>query len=208
MNQDNVVKALYDYQGTTDEELNFKQGDEFIVLNDENEDWWFVSNRESTVEGYIPSTFVRWINEIPDELNENQGLEEIDEESEVEEEEEEDATTDESLSNQDENDATPDDMIDIIKEQKLAQLRRKSSIRQPLGVKLIVPESNANLDYLPKGFRISTLAKNIENGLFNPNSSLGVGTIEKSLLPELNSGGLSFKDLFLESKRHKVMQKI
>ncbi|KAJ3099976.1 Nephrocystin-1 [Phlyctochytrium planicorne] len=34
------VEGLFDYMGSTDEELNFQKGDVLEVLNHENEDWW------------------------------------------------------------------------------------------------------------------------------------------------------------------------
>lgn len=34
--------ALFDYRGSTDEELNFYEGDVFHILNDDNSDWWWV----------------------------------------------------------------------------------------------------------------------------------------------------------------------
>lgn len=58
----------------------------------------------------------------------------------------------------------PDDMMDVIKEQKLAQLRRKSSIRQPKGTKLMAPDPIQGISNLPKGFRASTLSKNADQG--------------------------------------------
>lgn len=53
-----IAIALYDYQGATDEELNFSEGDVFRVINKENIDWFFVKNAEN-VEGYVPSTYLK-----------------------------------------------------------------------------------------------------------------------------------------------------
>jgi hypothetical protein len=33
--------ALYDYRGSTDEEINFYEGDIFIILEDEHEEWTY-----------------------------------------------------------------------------------------------------------------------------------------------------------------------
>lgn len=181
-----IVKALYDYQGTTDEELSFKQGEEFRVINDENEDWWFVSTLDKKSQGYIPSTFVRWLHNAPDDYipedvaeeseqqYEETGAESYTNENEEKEEEEEDEDeyyNDEQSDNVNgalngTEEIPPDDLINVIKEQKLAQLRRRSSVRQPKGVKLMQPDSVKELEFLPKGFRSSTLAKNAENGKF------------------------------------------
>lgn len=34
--------ALYDYRGSTDEELNFYEGDVFVILDDGHEEWTYV----------------------------------------------------------------------------------------------------------------------------------------------------------------------
>jgi hypothetical protein len=132
-------------------------------------------------EGYVPRNFVRFIHDDEgvgeDELD---GIEE-EEEEEYEEDESDDyeEEEDEDEEDSDESEAStsnsnsapksktptlPDDMIDVIKQQKLAQLRRRSSVRVPKGVKLLEPDVLEGLEGLPKGFRASTLAKNADQG--------------------------------------------
>lgn len=54
-----IITALFDYTGATDEELDFHKGDEFILLNNDSKDWWYVrSSADRNVEGYVPSTYV------------------------------------------------------------------------------------------------------------------------------------------------------
>jgi hypothetical protein len=177
-----IVRALYDYQGTTDEELSFKKGQSLTILNNENEDWWYATTSDKQAEGYVPRNFVRYLHEDTGDntFEEDAELDEIQEEDEDYEDEEYDDEEEYSDENDGETDeeeedtvdkakkqnAVPDDMIDVIKQQKLAQLRRRSSIRVPKGVKLIAPDRLEGLDNLPKGFRASTLAKNAEQGTF------------------------------------------
>jgi len=53
------VRALFDYEPQTDEDLAFKKGDRMILLGDcENQDWWLAKNQTSGDEGYIPRNFV------------------------------------------------------------------------------------------------------------------------------------------------------
>ncbi|XP_065843114.1 tyrosine-protein kinase Src42A-like [Oscarella lobularis] len=53
-----VVKALYDYEIRTDEDLPFKKGDRLEVLNDSDGDWWLARSIDTRREGYIPSNYV------------------------------------------------------------------------------------------------------------------------------------------------------
>ncbi|XP_067938733.1 tyrosine-protein kinase Yes-like isoform X2 [Watersipora subatra] len=54
-----VVKALFDYEPQTDEDLAFKKGDRMMLIGDcENQDWWFAKNTITKDEGYIPRNFV------------------------------------------------------------------------------------------------------------------------------------------------------
>ncbi|KAJ3036131.1 hypothetical protein HDV00_003043 [Rhizophlyctis rosea] len=55
-----TIVALFDYKGTTDDELNFRKGDTFWVVNDENPDWWLVAlpHNPSTT-GYVPTTYIQ-----------------------------------------------------------------------------------------------------------------------------------------------------
>ena len=146
-----------------------------MLLNDENEDWWYVTTPDKKAEGYVPSTFIRYVDDIVNEIGDatrEEELEDIEEDAEEEEEdyegeeeyEEEEYETEEE---DDEEDGMTDDLIDVIKQQKLAQLRRRSSLKQPKGVKLIAPDPVKGIESLPNGFRSSTLAKNAEAGTSN-----------------------------------------
>ncbi|KAJ3215924.1 hypothetical protein HDU67_010155 [Dinochytrium kinnereticum] len=55
-NKPSVVVAIYDYHGSTDEELDFREGDVMEIINDENPDWWYVRNGDE--EGYVPTTYI------------------------------------------------------------------------------------------------------------------------------------------------------
>jgi hypothetical protein len=59
---------LYDYEAATDEELSVEKGEKIIVVDRENNDWWFVrreqqgsdiDDEDEMEEGYIPRTFVK-----------------------------------------------------------------------------------------------------------------------------------------------------
>jgi hypothetical protein len=187
---DVTVIALYDYKGTTDEELSLVAGQELIVLNDENDDWWFVTNASTNQEGYAPSTFLRYKNLTPVKdqpiIEEDEDDYDSNTESNSSNAEEEEEVEDQASPN------TDDDLLSVIKQQKLEQLRRKSSIRPSKGHKLIAPEIFKEMDMFPHGFRYSTLAKN---------RLMGVGKLSKHLLPVVDSSGMAFKDLFLDAKK-------
>lgn len=55
------AKAMYDYDAVTDEELNFDQGDDFIILKFDDPEWFFARRVEpyegEPLEGYIPKSF-------------------------------------------------------------------------------------------------------------------------------------------------------
>jgi hypothetical protein len=182
---DNTVVVLYDYKGTTDEELSLLAGQELIVVNDENDDWWYVTNASTNQEGYAPSSFLRYKNASPVK---DQPIQEVDEEDY-----DSDTESNSSIAEEDQmSPNTEDDLLSVIKQQKLEQLRRKSSIRAAKGHKLIEPEALKEMNLFPQGFRYSTLAKNRE---------MGVGKLSKHLLPEVDSSGMAFKDLFLDAKK-------
>ncbi|KAI8919002.1 hypothetical protein DFJ77DRAFT_259197 [Powellomyces hirtus] len=51
--------ALYDYTGAGPEELSFRSGAVFDVVQRENRDWWYVRCRDGTRgEGFVPTTYV------------------------------------------------------------------------------------------------------------------------------------------------------
>ncbi|KAI8836364.1 SH3 domain-containing protein [Chytridium lagenaria] len=50
------VRGIYDYEGATEEELDFCEGDVMEVVNDDDPDWWYV--RIGDEEGYVPTTYI------------------------------------------------------------------------------------------------------------------------------------------------------
>ena len=69
----------------------------------------------------------------------------------------------------------------------LSNLKRNQSTSSHRHIKIFVPNPQA----LSIGFRLSTLGQNLKDG---------VGVTSNHLIPELNSNGLSFKDLHLENQ--------
>ncbi|GAB1606277.1 tyrosine-protein kinase SRK2-like [Argonauta hians] len=54
-----IVRALYDFDAITDEDLTFKKGDRMIIEDkDQSNDWWVARHIVSNVKGYIPSNYV------------------------------------------------------------------------------------------------------------------------------------------------------
>lgn len=76
------AKSLYEYRGETEQELNFLEGEYFEILNQDNEEWWFVKSSKD-VEGYVPSTYVK---QVDSKQHENQSAREADEEFDSESE--------------------------------------------------------------------------------------------------------------------------
>ena len=173
-----LIRANYDYKGTTDKELSFTKYQEFELVDDRNPDWWLVQH--GNLRGYVPSNYVSMIPNRDNLKVEDVGLKsesESDlseyhdegEESESEEEEEEDQV-----------------------QELLSNLKRNQS-QSHRAVTLSTPDSNTlqGFTVMPLGFRCSTLGTSLTNG---------IGLASKHLIPELNSHGLGFKDLHLENK--------
>lgn len=54
------ARALYSYAGTTDEELPFAEGDELVVVDkDEDQDWW--KTEKAGIVFLVPSTYLEVI---------------------------------------------------------------------------------------------------------------------------------------------------
>jgi protein tyrosine/serine phosphatase len=58
-----LVYALYDYDPNSlaDNELEFKDGDQLIILRrgDENEsEWWWAKHKNTEKEGYVPRNYL------------------------------------------------------------------------------------------------------------------------------------------------------
>ena len=53
-----VVKALYDYQKTTLEEISLTAGDVIAVLNTYSNGWWEGEILNTRIRGFFPSNYV------------------------------------------------------------------------------------------------------------------------------------------------------
>ncbi|XP_067936259.1 proto-oncogene tyrosine-protein kinase Yrk-like [Watersipora subatra] len=53
-----IVSALYDFQARTDEDLSFNKGDRMMIVNDSDQDWWYVEHLTTKLQGYIPNNYV------------------------------------------------------------------------------------------------------------------------------------------------------
>jgi hypothetical protein len=49
--------ALYDFDAAGDDELSVKEGEDLVVLDDSNEDWWSVRNAHGD-QGVVPAQYV------------------------------------------------------------------------------------------------------------------------------------------------------
>ena len=52
-----LFMAKYDFSSPTSNELNFKKGDLFYIINNK-ENWWYAKAKCSGKEGYIPSNYL------------------------------------------------------------------------------------------------------------------------------------------------------
>ncbi|KAE8279773.1 Tyrosine-protein kinase yes [Larimichthys crocea] len=50
--------ALYDYEARTSDDLSFKKGDRFQIINNTEGDWWEARSINTGRKGYIPSNYV------------------------------------------------------------------------------------------------------------------------------------------------------
>ena len=61
----NLVKALYDYQARTNDDLSFNKGDHLHVLDKSDGDWWRAQlASDPSKNGYIPSNYVAAVQSI------------------------------------------------------------------------------------------------------------------------------------------------
>jgi len=54
---ENKVRALYDFRGTSPDEINFKKDDVLLVLNQPMEEWLEAETREGE-RGLVPTNYV------------------------------------------------------------------------------------------------------------------------------------------------------
>jgi hypothetical protein len=186
-----TVIALYEYQGATEEELCFSAGEKFALLNKENEDWWFVRNRED-IEGYVPSTYFKLgSNSVSDSNSDESEMES--QESFIEAEEAESESEDETKNPQQAEELDSEDENQEVSE-VLEKLKKRPRTPKPSpGVKLLSPEPLEGFSGMALGYRHSTLAKNYNSG---------IGRTADSLIPEVGASGIDFKELFLDKNGH------
>ncbi|KAK7806014.1 hypothetical protein U0070_009386 [Myodes glareolus] len=53
-----IFVALYDYEARTTEDLSFKKGERFQIINNTEGDWWEARSIATGKNGYIPSNYV------------------------------------------------------------------------------------------------------------------------------------------------------
>ncbi|XP_069052332.1 tyrosine-protein kinase fynb isoform X2 [Lepisosteus oculatus] len=56
--------ALYDYEARTEDDLNFRKGEKFQILNSTEGDWWEARSLSTGLTGYIPSNYVAPVDSI------------------------------------------------------------------------------------------------------------------------------------------------
>ncbi|KAL2916589.1 hypothetical protein HK105_203701 [Polyrhizophydium stewartii] len=184
-----VCVALYDYAGLTEDELSFAAGDEFVVANSDSADWWYVrtlAKPEAT--GYVPSTYVRIVEERD---RRSQTSHESDAGSELSQSPS-DGSGSSSVSGSDNDSDSADEQGDTLKEimrQQRLQRRKSRMHVNPNARRLVAPDAvdDAGIE-LPRGFGLSTLAKNL---------AAGSGRLKDFLVPSPDASGLSFTDLHL-----------
>ncbi|XP_064606630.1 tyrosine-protein kinase SRK3-like [Liolophura sinensis] len=53
-----ILKARYDYEARTNDDLAFRKGDQMILLDDSDADWWLARHIRTQQEGYVPRNYV------------------------------------------------------------------------------------------------------------------------------------------------------
>ncbi|KAH6576080.1 hypothetical protein BASA62_001626 [Batrachochytrium salamandrivorans] len=189
----------------SDHELSFSRGDTFIVLDTGATDWWYVQRNDTLKEtGYVPITYV-CLNELSDgavedglsqaycspiDVNHHESNDDLDSNSNSYGTA--DASSDASIdaSSCDASSVNQEEIVrDIIMQQKIRRKKSRANLDRHRR-KLIEPDTPpSNTNHLPRGFCLSTLSKNLYSG-----------QLRDFLSPELDSSGISFVDLHLDSK--------
>ncbi|XP_029589764.1 tyrosine-protein kinase Fyn [Salmo trutta] len=56
--------ALYDYEARTEDDLSFRKGERFQIINSTEGDWWDARSLTTGGNGYIPSNYVAPVDSI------------------------------------------------------------------------------------------------------------------------------------------------
>ncbi|XP_061750102.1 tyrosine-protein kinase Fyn-like isoform X1 [Nerophis ophidion] len=56
--------ALYDYEARTEDDLSFRKGERFQIINSTEEDWWDARSLTTGDSGYVPSNYVAPVDSI------------------------------------------------------------------------------------------------------------------------------------------------
>ncbi|TPX64902.1 hypothetical protein SpCBS45565_g05563 [Spizellomyces sp. 'palustris'] len=222
-----IALALYDYRGATDEELNFNEGDTFEILTTDNTDWWYVRTRnEQRLEGYVPTTYVRKLedNEVP----ENQREESVEEEGTSESESDDSSGYETSAEDSQEDDEEEMEEVDEQKDDS-ADAKSPTDSSQTSG-----EEDEDEVTVTPtrvaqeKGRRrrrqrhhyrrpsrrrlippdplkgLGILPQGFRFSTLGKTYEQGIGRLSKSLTPKLTPDGLCFKDLLWDHKKDRI----
>jgi len=54
-----VFISKYSYSARTDEDLSFNKGDLLFIVRNDDDGWWLARTKDSTQQGYIPSSYVK-----------------------------------------------------------------------------------------------------------------------------------------------------
>ncbi|KAI9101114.1 hypothetical protein DFS34DRAFT_457035 [Phlyctochytrium arcticum] len=212
--------ALYDYRGSTDEELNYNEGDTFLILSTENLDWWLVRTLGvNHFEGFVPTTYVRKLetDEVDDmQLRQHSGSKGEKAKSPRKDEDDESSgyrTSDESEDYEDatdgdfENDRVAgSDPVSIVRRVShphpavslTGGRRNRWPDRRPSKKRLVPADTLKGFGTLPQGYRMSTLTKTFDEG---------IGHLSRSLTPKLTPDGLEFKDLQWNHVKDKIKKR-
>ena len=67
-------QMLYDFMAQGDDEVTVAVGDEVIVLDDSNEEWWLVRRLKNNKEGVVPNSYVDVTGFVPSENTSRSGI--------------------------------------------------------------------------------------------------------------------------------------
>ncbi|KAI8923350.1 hypothetical protein BC831DRAFT_471527 [Entophlyctis helioformis] len=175
--------ALFDYTGTTDEELSFAEGDKFAIVNSETPDW--CREHADDQDG---------VNDEQDDgsrynsSNSNGSGSESDTASESTS-----ASGSEYDSSSSTDDEADDPARDVLRQQRISRRKSRAQLASHHQRKLLAPDALPNADHyqFPRGFCVSTLATNYQ---------AGYGHLSDILTPILDPYGLSFAELSVDHK--------